>query len=749
MKQKYKFLVVFGTFAFFFMLWCGQARIASASNEGSFASVTVTPITFDQGTVTSIRILGVVTGFSMDSAYCGVSSYGDAFYNALPVVLFVNSVSVGNFGTFDLGPDEFNEVQTGVDGGCVFGGSPYRNYEYRINKTINVTGISSGDYQLNFSGHQSPCGPYTDPGPCNFGASPGHLRVRVTTPSCLLQASIGVTSNIPSSWTVSGPNNYSGSGTSGSYNNVPDDADYTIANIPPTLTYSGVDYSLSSISPGGTQHVGCGSNIGFSITYSPVGGGPPPGGSTGTIVVNTNRSESCFQVYKGNSGQNPYGSGQCGTTYTYTNVPAPDTYQLTANVVAGITPGVTPNVWQTLLAGRTVVFNVYYGSAGTPPPTPVPTGTVAVAATLNGAPVNAALVANYTYGGTTGAPASTVSNYAVPAPSAATAYVGNYVVTYVSGGPAGSTFQSITPSGSQTLAANGTVAFTFNFTNGSPSYGMDFNALYTRRPLNAPAITSLVNSTCGQVTVNWSYVDNGVGQWFTVWRSANPTLGYSQVGGVPAGANVGIAARSWADSAVAANTSYYYRVQSHTVLAGGIGDTMVASSAESGPVLAQECSANMFFTKTLTHVNGAPYNPSVTVRDGDVLRFLLLLNNLGPSDASINYICLSSTANLTGFANLTATSGANGGITGAGGSCVTRRLNVSGTQTEADPNWVVTYEATVAAAANTPQELLNSTATLHYTDPSGPHARSATFGALLIIQSNNSRVPDFREVGPT
>ncbi|MBI4086059.1 MAG: hypothetical protein HY433_02350, partial [Candidatus Liptonbacteria bacterium] len=55
-------------------------------------------------------------------------------------------------------------------------------------------------------------------------------------------------------------------------------------------------------------------------------------------------------------------------------------------------------------------------------------------------------------------------NLTVPAGTYNGMSVGAYAYTYVSGGPLGATFQNITPSATQTLAPNGTITFTFNFT---------------------------------------------------------------------------------------------------------------------------------------------------------------------------------------------------------------------------------------------------------------------------------------------
>ncbi|OGY99909.1 MAG: hypothetical protein A3C11_03230 [Candidatus Sungbacteria bacterium RIFCSPHIGHO2_02_FULL_49_12] len=84
-------------------------------------------------------------------------------------------------------------------------------------------------------------------------------------------------------------------------------------------------------------------------------------------------------------------------------------------------------------------------------------GTMTFAAKLNGSPWSGSVVVNYN------APNGSGSNLTIPAGTYTPLPIGSYTYSYVSGGPAGATFQNITPSGTQTLAANGTITFTFNF----------------------------------------------------------------------------------------------------------------------------------------------------------------------------------------------------------------------------------------------------------------------------------------------
>ena len=89
-------------------------------------------------------------------------------------------------------------------------------------------------------------------------------------------------------------------------------------------------------------------------------------------------------------------------------------------------------------------------------PTPVPTtGAINVYATLNGSPWSGSV--NYDIA----APTS-ISGTSVP--QTFTVSSGTYKIDYLSGGPAGATFTSTTPSQIQTLTVGGVITFTLNFT---------------------------------------------------------------------------------------------------------------------------------------------------------------------------------------------------------------------------------------------------------------------------------------------
>jgi hypothetical protein len=178
------------------------------------------------------------------------------------------------------------------------------------------------------------------------------------------------------------------------------------------------------------------------------------------------------------------------------------------------------------------------------------------------------------------------------------------------------------------------------------------------------------------------------------------------------------------------------------------------------------CNADVQFTMALhevnppssTNSNNATYTPNTRINDGDVLRFQLRMDNLGPSNATLNKICLQTTPNMTNLTNLRQVGGATvNGIELNSASCpidpATNQnehlLRVSGLKVVGTPIWYAYYDVTVSALETDAQEVTDTTATLTYIDPESQKTRTASFGALLLFQTDDIiKVPEFREVGP-
>jgi hypothetical protein len=74
-----------------------------------------------------------------------------------------------------------------------------------------------------------------------------------------------VTSNVPTTWTVTGPQNFSGSGTYGSYNGTV--GAYGLSNVPSNIQVGSAYYELKEIAPTGTQALASNAIIAFQVTY--------------------------------------------------------------------------------------------------------------------------------------------------------------------------------------------------------------------------------------------------------------------------------------------------------------------------------------------------------------------------------------------------------------------------------------------------------------------------------------------------
>ncbi|MBC8275841.1 MAG: hypothetical protein H8E40_12850 [Chloroflexi bacterium] len=112
-----------------------------------------------------------------------------------------------------------------------------------------------------------------------------------------------------------------------------------------------------------------------------------------------------------------------------------------------------------------------------PTPPPSSKGTVQVSATLDGSPWSGEV--NYRVTGPESFSASSAPQSFSDLPA------GQYASTYKSGGPAGATLASITPSPSQTLGAGDTIYFTLNFHSQSTST-ITVNATLNGSPWSGP-----------------------------------------------------------------------------------------------------------------------------------------------------------------------------------------------------------------------------------------------------------------------
>jgi len=198
---------------------------------------------------------------------------------------------------------------------------------------------------------------------------------------------------------------------------------------------------LSNITPSSTQALSAGSTTTFTLNFSTP--------STDTIVVNAVVDGSAWSGpvnYMINGPQTDSGSA---ATQSFSNLPAGTyTVSYSSGGPAGATlSNITPYPTQSLSSGSTATFTLNFHTQTI--------STISVNATIDGVPWSG--VARYTITGP-----RVDSHSSVPA-SFGSLPAGNYTITCRSGGPAGASLASITPSATQSLPAGGTITFVLNF----------------------------------------------------------------------------------------------------------------------------------------------------------------------------------------------------------------------------------------------------------------------------------------------
>ncbi len=262
-------------------------------------------------------------------------------------------------------------------------------------------------------------------------------------------------------------------------------------------------------------------------------------------------------------------------------------------------------------------------------------------------------------------------------------------------------------------------------------------------PPAAPTLTSVNNSTCARLRVNWN--DNSSNETgFTVWRSTTSGSGHVNVSG-----NLPANTTTYLDTPPSTNTAYYYIIKSYI----NYPPVVEASSGESS-AMNLACTANLSnSSKTISAVNGTAYTSSQTIENGDTVTFRIVIANNGNSAATINYIDDTLSDNLDQPFNLRVDKDGDG-IYNEGGESGTIsgvkpnvRLNVSGSKPAGNPNWVILFDARVNSSGQGTYSAISNRATINYTDPGGTYNIIRSTGSILFL-NNRSGVPNFEEVAP-
>jgi len=260
------------------------------------------------------------------------------------------------------------------------------------------------------------------------------------------------------------------------------------------------------------------------------------------------------------------------------------------------------------------------------PAAPTTTGTMVVNATLEGSAWSGQV--NYNITGPEARSGSSVSQ------SFSDLAVGAYTVTYSSGGPAGATLTSITPSPTQTLSAGGTITFSLNF---------------HMQPASAIVVNATLDgaSWSGQVrySIHGPYADShtSVPQTFTSLPAGTYTLSYRSGG--PSGATLASITPQPTQTLSAGGTIYFslnfHSQVTGTITVGATLDGSTWSGLVNYTIHGPEVDSGCAVPDNLSNLPGGTYT--------------LSYSSGGPSGAILGSITPSPTQTLSsgGFADFT------------------------------------------------------------------------------------------------
>lgn len=264
-------------------------------------------------------------------------------------------------------------------------------------------------------------------------------------------------------------------------------------------------------------------------------------------------------------------------------------------------------------------------------------------------------------------------------------------------------------------------------------------------PVLPPTITTVVNSTCDSLRVQWS--DNSTDEsGFTVWRSSNSSSGFANISG-----NLAANTNSYTDNNVNPGETWFYQVKAFR------NSPFSETTSNTASNIVLDCAANLgSSSKAPITVNGSPYT-APSFNDGDDIKFRITLNNSGNSNANIHSITDTLSCNFAiqtgsilaakdpdGFPNDAVS------ITGSKpANCTdeyTVTINISGTLFAGGSNWVIEYVVDYDSVTIAALEKCKNVAVVNFSDATGARTHTLSFGPTLCA-SKKGGVPEFREVG--
>ena len=258
-------------------------------------------------------------------------------------------------------------------------------------------------------------------------------------------------------YTIHGPQANSGSSVPNTFSDLPDGT-YTV-----NYRYGGPDgATLASITPSPTEALSSGGTITFTLNFHTQ--------TTSSIRVNATLNGSAWSGEVHYTIHGPYKDSSSSVPDSFSNLPS-GTYSIhyRSGGPSGATlVNITPSPTQDLSSDDTIIFTLNFQ-------TPQPAGTIMVNATLDGSAWSGR-VHYYTLHGPYTDSSSVVPDTFRDIPA------GTYTLSYRSGGPAGATLVSITPSPTQNLSLGGIATFTMNFQTQAASGVIRVQATCDGRP---------------------------------------------------------------------------------------------------------------------------------------------------------------------------------------------------------------------------------------------------------------------------
>ncbi len=255
--------------------------------------------------------------------------------------------------------------------------------------------------------------------------------------------------------------------------------------------------------------------------------------------------------------------------------------------------------------------------------------------------------------------------------------------------------------------------------------------------------------SCEQILFAWQdRSDNEDG--FHVWRA--PSFGgttltyegrtYSLLG--TKGANV----EYHLDTTALPDQSYWYAVTSYNAGGDSAADGL-------GPIFNTACAANLSLSdKVIDSVNGSPYVVGQSIKNGDTVRFRIIINNSGNTAAYDVYVddTISSNLQYTGNPTIQRGSGSESGISVSqnGQNLIFDAGRNLGDKDADSQNWLVRFNVLVNSASSQAVDFMQNSAKIYYAKTNGGAQNQSVNvdTGLVPLRTGKAKIPSIKEIAP-